>query len=280
MKEYPLGTLRPASFRWQAFGIHLAISLVVLGGLLYMLFVHWFPGHFFDTDGGWNVLRIVILVDLVLGPLLTLVAANPAKTTRALRKDFTVIAVLQAAAFAWGTWMAWDNRPYAMLWVDGDFHSMPYSAFNEFPEARARIAQLPGEWPRQVMVMLPENLEERGRLFAQNMRGGKTVMFASELYAPFSYEDPEVKASALRYAQKLLARDDARKDLVEAGIIEPDLVSGRLLLIPVYTRETEYHLAWRLPERIVERHDFLPYTVFSKTRQKQQATERLKKESP
>lgn len=272
MTENPAGTpARPASFRWKAFGVHLGISLMVLSGLLYMLFVHWFPGHFFDTDGGWDVLRIIILVDLVLGPLLTLVAASPSKTTRQLRLDFSVIALLQACAFVWGAWMAWDNRPYALLWVDGEFHSMPYSTFREYPAARARIAELPGDWPRQVIVRMPEDLEMRGQLLANNMRTGKTVMFAEELYVPFSLEDPEARALADRYARKLLGRDDARADLVRAGLIEPDLVSGRVLLFPVYTRQKQYHLAWRLPGPVLERHDFRPYTAVGRSRQENAA---------
>lgn len=31
---------RPASFRWKAFGIHLALSLLILGALLYVLFYY------------------------------------------------------------------------------------------------------------------------------------------------------------------------------------------------------------------------------------------------
>lgn len=272
-QEYPIGPLRSPSFRWRAFAIHVGISLAILGVLLYVLFVHWFPGHLFDTDGGWQVLQIIIGVDLVLGPLLTLVAASPGKTTRELRKDFTVIALIQVAALAWGTWMAWHNRPYAMIWVDGDFNSMPYSAFAEYPEARERISALPGDWPKQVMVRLPADLNERSALFAATSRKSSSVVFSHDLYAPFSFDDLDVRAAAAAYASKLLYREEARADLVRAGLIEPDLVTGRVLLFPVYTRETEYHLAWRLPERVVERHDFLPYTAFSKSRQQMAPTE-------
>lgn len=34
---------RPAAFRWRAFGIHLGISLTILGILLFILFEFWFP---------------------------------------------------------------------------------------------------------------------------------------------------------------------------------------------------------------------------------------------
>ena len=52
--------------RWQAFGIHLAISTVLLLVMLLIIFWIWFPGILFSVDGGWTGLRIVIGVDLVL----------------------------------------------------------------------------------------------------------------------------------------------------------------------------------------------------------------------
>lgn len=260
-------TIRPPSFRWRAFSIHLAISLAILAVLLYVLFVYWFPGHLFDTDGGWQALRIIIGVDLVLGPLLTLVVASPGKPLSELRKDFSVIALIQASALTWGTWMAWENRPYAMLWMDGDFNSMPYSAFAGHPATRDMLARMPGTWPRQVIVRLPADLGQRAGLFSRAMKDKTSVLFSPELYEPFSIDDPEVRNAAMAYAQKLLSRADARADLVNAGLIEPDLVSGRVLLLPVYTRATEYHLAYNLEDGTVTRHDFLPYTPFSKARQ-------------
>lgn len=270
-RNIPLGPLRPPSFRWKAFGIHLAISLALLGLLLYVLLAHWFPGHLFDTDGGWQALQIIIAVDMVLGPALTLVAAAPAKPTRALRTDFTIIAMIQAAALVFGTWTAWNNRPYAMLWLDGGFNSMPYSAFAENAAARERISQLPGQWPKKVIVRLPPDLDLRTQLFKQSIKHGTSVLFSVEYYAPFDINDPDIRNEARAYAGKLLANSAARAELVQAGIIEPDLVGGHLLLIPVYTRNKEYHLAFQDSGQTVTRHDFLPYTAFSKTRQQMSA---------
>lgn len=272
----PQGTLRPSSFRWKAFGIHLAISLALLGLLLYVLLAHWFPGHLFDTDGGWQALQIIIAVDMVLGPALTLVAATPAKPTRALRTDFAIIAMIQAAALVFGTWTAWNNRPYAMLWLDGGFNSMPYSAFAENDVARERISQLPGQWPKKVAVRLPSDLNLRTQLFQQSIKQGTSVLFSVEYYAPFDINDSDVRNEARIYAGKLLANSEARAELVQAGIIEPDLVSGYLLLIPVYTRSTEYHLAFWGSGQTVTRHDFLPHTAFSKTRQQMSAAKERK----
>lgn len=205
MKQYPVGALRPASFRFKAFAVHLAISLVVLGVLLYLLFVHWFPGFLFDTDGGWQALRVIAGVDIVLGPLLTLVAANPAKTTGHLRKDFTVIGLIQVTALAAGTWIAWENRPYALLWYDGAFRSMPYSAFRDEPEARAWIAAQEGDGLVKVFVDMPRDPFARAEVIARANARHSLAMFDATLYRPWPGDTQQLAALA-RKGRTLLAR--------------------------------------------------------------------------
>ncbi len=196
MKEYPLGTLRPASFRWQAFGIHLAISLVILGIMLYVLLVHWFPGFLFETDGGWQALKVIAAVDIVLGPLLTLVAANPAKTTRHLRKDFSVIALVQVAALASGTWITWENRPYAMLWYDGAFRSMPYSAFSNEPQAKAWIEEHAERIPALVYVDMPRDPFARADVLLRARERSSIALFDASLYRTWPGDAVQVAAQA------------------------------------------------------------------------------------
>ena len=64
--------------RWQAFSIHLCISSVIFVTLLFIIVAFWYPGVFIYL-GGWLGIKIVAAVDMVLGPLLTLIIFNPAK---------------------------------------------------------------------------------------------------------------------------------------------------------------------------------------------------------
>lgn len=187
---------RPASFRWKAFAIHLALSLVVLGVLLYLLFVHWFPGYLFDTDGGWQALRVIAGVDIVLGPMLTLIAANPSKSTRELRQDFSLIALVQVCALSAGTWLAWDNRPWAMLWYDGMVYSMPWSAMRDEPQAVARIRELSPLSPHWVTVNLPLDPQQRGIALARARDRGTDPLFDPSFYGTWPPPPEAVRAFA------------------------------------------------------------------------------------
>ena len=82
--------------RVRAFLIHLAISFVIFLVLAYMIVVYWYPLPFFHTDGGWQGFRIIVGVNLVLGPLLTLIVYKPGKP--GLKLDLTLIGLAQAAA--------------------------------------------------------------------------------------------------------------------------------------------------------------------------------------
>jgi hypothetical protein len=65
--------------RFPAFGIHLGLSFVIFVVLAYLVIFVWYPSFFFDTDSGWRGMQIIVGIDLVLGPMLTLVVFKAGK---------------------------------------------------------------------------------------------------------------------------------------------------------------------------------------------------------
>lgn len=99
--------------RYQAFGIHFLASLVIFAILTALIFFYWFPGILRVADPSWQQILIVIAgVDLVLGPALTLIVFNPAK--KSLKMDLSIIAALQIAALAYGSYTVHNTRPLAL----------------------------------------------------------------------------------------------------------------------------------------------------------------------
>ena len=85
-------TLRQSG-KIPAFLIHLGISAAFVSALAAVVYIIWYPPPYFGFDGGWNVMRMVILVDVVLGPLLTLVVFRRGK--QGLARDLAIIALVQ-----------------------------------------------------------------------------------------------------------------------------------------------------------------------------------------
>lgn len=184
---------RPARFRWQAFAIHLGISLTILAVLLYLLFYYWFPDYLFDTDGGWQALQIIIGVDVILGPLLTLVAANPKKPFAELRRDLCLVAIFQIVALSGGVWVAYDSRPVALIYLDGWLLPQAHSVLSEYPDVLQRIEDMPGRSPKKIFVQLPD-YENRTRLYAEAMQNGRSALYTAHLYRPLAEHVRDIRA--------------------------------------------------------------------------------------
>lgn len=105
--------------RYQATLIHISISLVIFIALLLCITQIWYPGILFDTGNGWKAIGIIIGIDLILGPLLTLLVFNPQK--KSLKFDLTVIALVQTAALFYGTWTIQQTRPIAIAFINTHF---------------------------------------------------------------------------------------------------------------------------------------------------------------
>jgi len=113
--EMPQLNTATVKVRLKATGIHIAISTVIFLVFLYFILAQWYPVPYFVTDGGWQGIRIVIAVDMVLGPLLTLIIFNPAKSRRAILFDLSMIGLAQSAALVWGAYAVYSQQPAAVI---------------------------------------------------------------------------------------------------------------------------------------------------------------------
>lgn len=112
--------------RYQAFAVHLAISLIIFLTLLICITQYWYPGLLFDAGNGWQVIGILVGIDLILGPLLTLIIFNAKK--KSLKLDLSIIGLVQVAALAYGTWVINLSHPIAIVYIDSSFHIIHASA--------------------------------------------------------------------------------------------------------------------------------------------------------
>src|SRR4051812_12853702 len=99
--------------RWKAAAIHSLISVAVgliAGALLLGL---WYPPPYFHAAGAQELILLLVGVDLVIGPLLTLIVFRWGKPGLAF--DLTVISLLQAAALVYGLAIVLQSRPVFLV---------------------------------------------------------------------------------------------------------------------------------------------------------------------
>ena len=192
--------------RHRAFLIHLGISLTIFGLLAYLVARVWYPDFFFYTDGGWQGLRLLLGVDLVLGPLLTLIVYRAGKP--GLRFDLTVIGVLQTTCLAVGAWIVHGERPLAVVYVDGSFYSITAQSFREMEEPVPNLDGLPGRYPKWVNVKLPDDLDAQSELRGAMLRSNRMLATLSDRYEGFRPEDRDP-----REAMPLAEIEDRDRDV-------------------------------------------------------------------
>lgn len=107
--------MSPWKKRLRACAIHFVLSLIVATLAALLVFGVWYPYPYRELSGGRELFTLVVLVDVLLGPLITLVIFNATKTHRHLAMDFTVVGLLQIAALAYGLWAVFMARPVHLV---------------------------------------------------------------------------------------------------------------------------------------------------------------------
>ena len=118
--------------RYSASALHLALSLLVFLSLVAVMYFYWFPGELFFMDGGYEGIKLVAMVDLVLGPLLTLLLFKRGKPS--LVFDLSVVACLQIAALAYGFYATYNQRIVAYVYAENKFNTLTIAEHRESNE--------------------------------------------------------------------------------------------------------------------------------------------------
>jgi len=90
---------------------HLLISLLIALASAAVVFGLWYPAPYRAMLGVGAIFGLVLVVDVVCGPLLTGVVASPRKSRRERWLDFSLIGAIQLAALAYGMHSVWLARP-------------------------------------------------------------------------------------------------------------------------------------------------------------------------
>lgn len=99
----------------KAAAVHLSLSLLVAAMAAALVFGLWYPFPYRELVGGRTLFMLVVGVDVVCGPLLTLVLFNPAKPRVELVRDLALVGLIQLAALVYGMYSVALARPVHMV---------------------------------------------------------------------------------------------------------------------------------------------------------------------
>lgn len=132
--------------RVRASAIHLGICVFVALLLLGLFSFVFYPQGLLFAVGGHEIFLILLGVDVVLGPLLTLIVFKAGK--KSLRFDLAVIALLQLAALIYGVWTLLIGRPVYVAGLGHRFDIVQASDIDEddLQKSNRRLPWFGVEW--------------------------------------------------------------------------------------------------------------------------------------
>jgi hypothetical protein len=218
--------------KFFATGVHFGVTLVLATMAAALIFLVWYPDPFDHMIGGTELFVLIVGSDLVLGPLLSLVLYNSRKTRRALLVDYTLVAILQVGALAYGISIMADARPvYIALSRDrfeivlaGDLKAKELAAARD-----PQFAKVPWTGPKYVAVVI-SNADYQDALF-EALAGNEEHM------RPKFYQPYESQLDVLRKNAKPLpvleARKPRAKALIDAALDGKSQPAGEYKWLPV-----------------------------------------------
>jgi len=183
-------------------GLHFLASLGVAALVAIFVFGVWYPFPYRELSGGRDLFWLVVSVDVICGPLLTLVLFNPQKPKRELLFDLSCVGVVQFLALAYGLFTVWVARPLYLVHEVDRFKVITASDIDvgELKNLPEDIHPKLFSGPNVVGIRDPRNAEERSKILFESLQGGRDFGERPEFYE--KYEGEVQKKSMLR-ARKL-----------------------------------------------------------------------------
>ena len=167
--------------RLRAAGIHVSISVAIFLVFLSLILTKWYPPPYFLTDGGWQGIRIMLFVDIVLGPVMTLLIFNPAKTRRAILFDLSMIALVQSAALVWGVYAVYSQHPAAIVHWENRLISVTKEQLWEKDIDAGTLRKFSDEHPPIIVAQYPKTTEGKKALLRRANQGFAPIL-QQEIY--------------------------------------------------------------------------------------------------
>lgn len=187
-------------YRLHAFFLHFFISVFLVGIVLSLILFIWYPAPLLKAAGALSIAGLIILVDVVVGPLLTAIVYK--KNKKSLALDLSIICLLQLAALGYGVWTLAVARPVWLVFNVDRFdvvgaHEVDYRRNNDI-----KPAFLNPSWsgPRWVAARVPSDAGARNTLTFESVIHGIDLPQRPDLYVSLEAEKEAISKVALPLA--------------------------------------------------------------------------------
>lgn len=222
----------------RAFLIHLSVSATIVGAILAVVFFIWYPYPYFEVSGAAAVVRVLIFVDLILGPLLTLILYRPGKP--GLKFDMSCIFAIQLVALIYGTQVIYSERPAYLVFAVDRFEVLAHAEIDPASVPPELSNQKPLTGPLITIARMPATEQGRQKLLDEVLEGKPDIERRPERWELFAPNTELVFARAKPLTEIAAARPDVSTRIND--FIESSNATGTLHGIPVRGKNGAYCL--------------------------------------
>jgi hypothetical protein len=230
----------PPSFwrdRLQASALHLALSVSIAALAALLVFGIWYPYPYREISGGRELFMLVVSVDVILGPVITLAIFNRTKPWRELRRDLAMVGALQIAALMYGLWTVCVARPVHLVFETDRFrvvHAIDLED-SELAKATPELRALPFSGPTVLGLRgYKSDQEKSDALFAAVM--GVDVASRPEFWQPYAQSIPQILKAAKPVAE-LKKRFPDQNAVIDEVLSKAGYTRGNALFLPVVSHQ-------------------------------------------
>lgn len=159
-------------YKLQLFISHLIISILLVSLIAGFVFFVWYPFPLATAVGVNSIFIMMLIIDVVLGPLLTFLVAKKGKKT--LKMDLITIGIIQIMALFYGVYSISITRPVYIVYDNIRFDLVQA---NQIDDSRLHYGQ-----PKYFAVKSPKSDDENMQRIQKEMETGISPSLDVQLY--------------------------------------------------------------------------------------------------
>jgi hypothetical protein len=217
-----------------ASGVHLAASVAVALCSAALVFGLWYPYPYSELAGGRELFLLVVSVDVVCGPLLTLIIYSPLKPRAELWRDLGIVVLLQVAALGYGLYSVMQARPLFLAFEGDRFRvvSVPDIQADQLHEALPEFRSMGLTRPKTIGVRLAKGTDADFLQSVQLSLAGLPPSFRPARWLPYDAQIQTV-ISAAKPLKDLRAKHGGARQAIDDALVQTGLAENRLGYLPL-----------------------------------------------
>lgn len=132
--------------------VHMSLSGVLVLIAWALTYYLWYPSIHYDIDGGSQGIKILMWVEVALGPSLTAVVFSESKPKNKLRLDITLIAIAQLVFYFYGLYTIYKERPIAVALVGDTFYTASQVSYDFYGVNTEYLQDIKGKTPKMLFI--------------------------------------------------------------------------------------------------------------------------------